>query len=481
MSAWKDFVTAALLGTERTGPALPPTPLDDTIALAETMSREEQFLTRAGAFAIWRRAGWKPGSITVEGTPAPDETLSPVSRASAAHLRAMLGGRCTLVLPEWLNEVGRKNRRVPPEYIPALLDRARQNSALRAVAIAAGGERAAWLAAENPAWSFAAVETPDTWETGTKDQRLVVLEAERAKTPIAARAKVEAVWKTEPADIRTALLAALSVRLSSDDEPFIESTLDDRSKEVRRAAVDLLSRLPESQFVARMKSRAVPLLNFKSGGLLSRASLEVVLPGESDAAAVRDGLDPKAFGQQKTLGERAVLLMLMLSGISPGFWTETFKQAPDAILQAAKKNEFSRTLATGWAWATLRHRDFAWAEALLDSGIDLHPEFLPGESLLMLLPEADRATRLTAAIRTGTLPDFGDPFWEMLKAFPSYWPAPLAAAVLDGFAASPLAVFCGTCVRRSIICSCEFRPNSCQRPLRIGRSNRRASTASSNC
>jgi hypothetical protein len=432
MSAWKDFVTAALLGTERSGPSMPQTSLDDAIALPESMSREEQFLTRAGALAIWRRAGWRPGNVPVVDSPAPDESLPLVGRASAAHLRAMLGGRCALVLPEWLNEISRKKRRVPPEYIPALLDRARQNAALRTVAIAAGGERAAWLAAENPSWSFAAVETPDTWETGTKDQRLAVLKAERAKTPITARGKVEAVWKTEPADIRTALLSALNVRLSSEDEAFIESALDDRSKEVRRAAVDLLSRLPESQFVARMKSRALSLLSFKSGGLLSRASLEVVLPGESDAAAIRDGLDSKIFGQQKTLGERAVLLMLMLSNIPPGFWTETFKQSPEVILQAAKKNEFSRAIATGWAWATLRQRDVAWAEPLLDSGIELHPEFLPCESLLMLLPETDRATRLTAAIRAGKLPDFGDPFWEMLKAFPSYWPAHLASAVLDG-------------------------------------------------
>jgi hypothetical protein len=432
MSAWKDLVTMALLGTERGSPSVPRGPLDESIALPEALSREEQFLSRAGALALWRRAGWSPTLATGDDSTALDETLPLMSRTCAAHLRAMLGGRCALVLPEWLSEVGRRKCRIPPEFIPAILDRAKQDRSLRSLALVAGGERASWLAAQNPGWSFAAVQTPDTWETGTKDQRVAALKAERAAAPANARAKVEAVWKAEPADVRAAFLSVFAVQLSLEDEPFLESVLDDRSKEVRRTAVDLLARLPASQFVARMKSRATPLLNFKAGGLLSRSSLEVVLPGESDAAALRDGLDPKAFGQQKTLGERAVLLVLMLSAVPPGFWMERFKQSPEAILQAAKKNEFGRAMATGWAWATLRQRDVSWTEALLDAGIDLHQEFLPGEPLLMLLPEAARAKRLTTAIRSGSLPDFGDPFWETLKAFPSYWPAPLASAVLEG-------------------------------------------------
>jgi hypothetical protein len=95
------------------------------------------------------------------------------------------------------------------------------------------------------------------------------------------------------------------VNLTDEDAPFLDTALDDRSKEVRRAAADLLARLPTSVFVARMLARAQPLLSFKPAKLLSRASLEVTLPSSPDASAARDGLDPKAFGQQKTLGEKA--------------------------------------------------------------------------------------------------------------------------------------------------------------------------------
>ena len=43
-----------------------------------------------------------------------------------------------------------------------------------------------------------------------------------------------------------------------DDEPFLESALDDRSREVRQQAADLLTRLPDSRLALRMAERAGP-------------------------------------------------------------------------------------------------------------------------------------------------------------------------------------------------------------------------------
>ncbi len=240
---------------------------------------------------------------------------------------------------------------------------------------------------------------------------MTILRALRTTAPAEAREKVEAVWKADPADVRTAFVAEFATNLSEDDVPFLDDALDDRSKEVRRATIDLLARLPSSPFVARMLARATPLLAFKGGGLLSRASLDVTLPPDPDSAATRDGLDPKAFGQQKTLGEKAVLLVLILSAVPLRHWTETFQQSPAALLKAAEKNEFSLALATGWAWATLRQRDAAWAEALLDGPVQPHAEFLPGEPLLAVLPEAARADRLAEMSRAGVLKKAGSAEW----------------------------------------------------------------------
>lgn len=434
MSAWNDYTTAALLGTEKaTPPPLPPA-LEAAVVEAGSLDREAGFLTRAGALALWRRAGFQPLPNEAVIPPALSETTAPVSPAGAAHLRTMLGGRCPAVLPEWLREATRLGRHVPPELLPSLLDRARQDRALRPIVLAAGGQRAQWLAAHNPDWAFATVDSPELWETGHRDQRVTILRALRATAAAEARAKVEAVWKAEPADIRAAFVAELATHLSGEDAPFLEAILDDRSKEVRRAAIDLLAKLPSAPFVARMTARAEPLLAFQRGGLLSRASLEVTLPAEPDAVATRDGLDPKAFGIQKTLGEKAVLLVLILSAVPLRHWTETFQSKPDAILKASEKNEFARALATGWAWAALRQRDATWAEALLDAVVQPHTEFLPGETLLSVLPEAARADRLAAALRSGALKKGDTAAWQtfaaQLGAFPGHWPAPLAREVL---------------------------------------------------
>ncbi|EDY20771.1 conserved hypothetical protein [Chthoniobacter flavus Ellin428] len=434
MSAWKDYVTAALLGSGKSAlPALPSS-LQAALGDTETMDAESRFLTHAGAIALWRRAGWKPLHHETAVVAAESESTAPLSRASMGHLRAMLAGRCLSALPEWLGEVARSRRHVPPELLPALLDRARQERVLRSLVISAGGQRALWLAAQNPLWSFGESALPESWETGGRDQRLAILRCWRAETPAMARAKVEEVWAAEPADIRTALVAELATNLSEEDTPFLERLLDDRSKEARRAVIDLLARLPASPFVARMTARVTPLLHFTKGGLLSRATLEVTLPGDPDAAATRDGLDPKAFGQQKILGEKAVLLVLMLSAVPLRHWTEAFQQTPEALLKAVQKSEFARALATGWAWAALRQRDATWAEALLDGGVAPHGEFLPAKPLLIVLPDAARAVRLAALLREGALTKKDTTRWQeftdLLSTLPGHLPPALARDLL---------------------------------------------------
>lgn len=411
MSAWKDYVTVALLGSGKaTRPNL-PAQLGSALGEATALDDESRFLTEAGALALWRRCGWKPRRNELPVYPSEPETTAAISDASVGHLRAMLGGRCAAVLPEWLEEVTRLGRHTPPEYLPVLLDRARQDRAIRPLVMGSGGRRAVWLAAQNDSWAFGSTESAELWETGNRDQRIAILHSIRARAPAEARARIEGVWQSEPAEVRAAFIAQLETNLSDDDQPFLECVLDDRSKEVRRAAVDLLARLASSPFSARMIARATPLVHFNRGGLLARASLEVTLPGEPDASAIRDGLDPKALGPQKQLGEKAALLVLILSAMPLRHWTETLRQTPAALLKAAEKDEFASALATGWAWAALRQRDSGWAEALIDGAIKIHTELLPAEPLFAVLPEAARVERLGNIVRAGALQKPGSPEW----------------------------------------------------------------------
>lgn len=400
MSAWKDHVTASLIGCGKATPSELPAPLRSALGEITTLDAEARFLTQAGALALWREAGWTPARHTTEILAAEPEATVPLSPASVGHLRAMMAGRYFQIFLEWLGEVARQGRHLPPELLPALLNRTRERHDLRAPVLAAGGRRAAWLAAQNPVWSFASSADPALWETGTREQRRAILRDWRERSPAEAREKLEAVWATEPAENRAEFLAEFFTELSLDDVPLLERALTDRSKDVRRIALSCLGSLPGSAFVERMTARVAPLLQFSRGGLLSRPALEVTLPPEPDADARRDGLDPKTFGLEGRIGARAVLLVVLLSAVPLRHWTEAFQQSPEVLVKAAEKNEFARVLITGWAWAAVRQRDIAWAEALLGCPVAPHQEFpFQPEDLWAILPASSRATRLVPVLR----------------------------------------------------------------------------------
>jgi len=139
------------------------------------------------------------------------------------------------------------------------------------------------------------------WETGSRPARLLLLAELRGSAPALARSLLESTWATERADDRAAFLATLARGLSIDDQPLLESALDDRSKEVRRAAAELLTSLPDSRRAQRMLARALPLLAWVPAekprmlGLRQRqpAKLEIVLPDVCDQPMIRDGIEPK--------------------------------------------------------------------------------------------------------------------------------------------------------------------------------------------
>src|SRR2546430_1056270 len=172
MSAWKQMVSAALVGTNQAKASSLPSALASALPARDVAKPEEQFLIQAGALALWRRAGWKPIKPDIVITPAEPETRSSISRRSANHLRRMLRGDFNLFLPEWLRAVDAAGLRVPFEQLPLLFENAKQNRDLRSLATPVAGKRGEWLAAQNPEWNFAVAETEDLWETGTRDQRL---------------------------------------------------------------------------------------------------------------------------------------------------------------------------------------------------------------------------------------------------------------------------------------------------------------------
>lgn len=262
------------------------------------------------------------------------------------------------------------------------------------------------------------------WETSTRATRQALLTRLRAQSPLTARALVETTWKSEKADDRAAFVATFATGLSMDDEPFLEAALDDRSKEVRRTAASLLSRLPESRLVQRMIARVQPLVTWKPS---PPARIGVTLPDVCDKAMIHDSIEPKP-PRHVQIGERVWWLQQMIAAIPLTFWTETWKTTPADLLATARLNaEWCDLLLEGWRMAARNQQDQTWVDALLTAGEITDRT----EDLLYLLSPEQCEAHILRLLQTHPEPlQSTHPAFALLMVHRSAWSLDLTRAVL---------------------------------------------------
>jgi hypothetical protein len=368
-NAWRALVAAALLGTDR-APFTPPAaegPLGEALARLDPADPPGALLDAAAALVTYREAGrLPPREDSAPSSPSdPDET--PVAPAAACELLAgICEGQHPYLISEWLALAAQRGFRAPAALLPDVLDYGLAELEERPpIVLAVIGERGRWLAAQNPKWRYAAPLPPDAetvWRTGDRATRLAILRAARRADPGRARAIIEATWDEDRADERAAFIMALAPGLSIDDEPFLESALDDRSASVRTVAAAQLAELPGSRLVARMAARARPLIAFDAG----TGTLSVTLPMPDDALR-RDGMTapPRNWAHD----EATWLLQSIVACAPPGMWVTAFETTPSALIEAAQRGERESVLIPAWQRAALRAGDVAWLQALVEAGL----------------------------------------------------------------------------------------------------------------
>lgn len=345
---WEELTSTALVGTAR-------------------RPYGGDLLAAAAVETVRRRAGRRPAPRGA-GDLAPEEEQTPLGRPAAKRLLRIIGGEYERLLPEWLAAAAASGRRAPASVLPELLERGRWDRSVRADLGRIAGRRGRWLAARNPAWAYLLDEAVgETWELGRSADRQAHLRRLRAQDPAEARRLLESTWERETPDDRAAFLQLLSEGLSMDDEPFLESALDDRRREVRQAAANLLTRLPGSRLSRRMAERARACVRVEPGVI-------VVEPPEScDKAMERDGIrarPPRGFG------ERAWWLQQIVARAPLGMWGE-----PPESLLARRIPEWDSEIKLGWVRAAVLQRDPVWARAMFawDPIADLLEALGPGE------------------------------------------------------------------------------------------------------
>ena len=151
-SVWEGLVADAVLGTERR----PYTPPQVEGPLAEVVAAAGDILDAASALWAYQQVGRLPSSDSApeQAAPAaPDHR--PLLPAGTLRSLAAIVSEPSLrgLLAEWLSLAAGDGRRLPPEWIPVLLDLA--PAGLRPELEAAAGPRCAWLAAQRPDWAAA--------------------------------------------------------------------------------------------------------------------------------------------------------------------------------------------------------------------------------------------------------------------------------------------------------------------------------------
>ncbi|WP_432982496.1 DUF5691 domain-containing protein [Dactylosporangium sp. CA-233914] len=445
---WGEVLATALVGTQRrTLPAGVGAPGEDPA---------EALLDVAGTLTLYRRAGFRARGGLRPPEPAPDDSAIPlVSWSAAARAADLLAvdaagygtsnavpvrdadGRLEL-LAEWLGAV--HDRRVPGELLPALLEIGRRHRALRPLVAAAGGPRVAWLARQRPDWAYldsaaldgaggAPADDPQGWELGTIGRRVGILTAVRRGGPQGeqrARDMLADVWPTETPDDRAALLGTFATGLSAADEPVLEAALDDRRKEVRLVALDLLAQLPESAYARRMTERTM------AGVRIAGGRIHVVPPAACDKAMRRDGIVPRP---PAGVGERAWWLEELLTRTPLSVWGE-----PEEFLGRPVTDEWAAVLRRGLARAAAGQRDPRWAAALTGR---LTEEVAAGgrpddrlllEALYDALPSEALAALAVDVLRRGLAGAAAVGVEHVLELCPRPWPPPLVEAVFGALA-----------------------------------------------
>lgn len=428
----EELARLALLGTENQ--SIPSAILEELKSEGLSADQAENMLLADASALLYpiKKAGFPINEYNgdlperLEG----QEELS-CSLKSAEHLRLILDGKFANALPEFIACLLENGLTLPTEHLPALLQRKDLNEWWHLLEPALG-TRGKWLLRQNPQWKKLVEDVYNLdWETGTKEERLRLIRGLRKEKPAMAISILESTWDKESPRDKVAFLNELFGGLNTaSDEAFLENCRIDRRKNVRQKAIELLTLLPDSNFGERMFDRAKSCLDW------SRSKMKIDIPDEPDDAAVADGI--LKFDDKWKGGKKAAYLGQVVSNVPPSLWELTWDRQPLDIIQQFEKTDWSETLLSAVAQASIRYEDDTWNSTLMkhwfeDETSPLWMESFGAELLSMASTETIQDLGLSFLKNNAGLPDEDTALFQLFLSNENPWEEELCTSIIERF------------------------------------------------
>lgn len=360
---WAELARIALIGTDQT--TIPENVMDLLAArgMDTTSSADQLILDSAAVFNQMRKAG-----LVIPKYQGDNPTQIDIPKHSKIcsykvirMLRKILDGTHPHALNEFLLHMLKQDKQLPPEFLPEIFEVSLKDQAMWEILSDRLDERARWLIRQNPEWEGLALPTDglDWYNTGPRGKKLLFEHLHRSE-PEQAIALLETEWSLLDFKLKLEFLAVLGKRLTVADEPFLIELKDDRRKEVRLKARDLLASLPDSAFAQDLHSLVKPFFEAHDQLIVS-----IRLPDELPTATEDYGIDLTKAKKIYASGVKASWLAALVSRIAPSFWEKYLSAKPRNIIAAFYESHLGDVLGQALVVAVIRHQNAEWAEQLV--------------------------------------------------------------------------------------------------------------------
>jgi len=369
MQFWDNIINVAMIGTDKKtlGADELFADLADAGSLVNantTIDKEDKFLQLAALAFNYRQCGILPvHKEEVELTLAPPEEHNYCSIEAYQALTDVLETENYSLLGLWLKGCIDKHQIVTVDLVPALLATGVQQKNLQSLIAVACGRRGEWLARFNDSWNYSSAQSEEqAWQTGTPEQRKIILKQLRSSDPAKAREWLQQTWAEEDANTKTSFLELLETSVSDEDIPFLETLAGEKSKKVKDEALRLLKRIPASSIVEKYQTILRQAVTHKKEkaflGMGNKTTLQFSLPA-IDEAVYKTGIEK--LSSKKEITDEEYILSQLIGSVPPSFWEIHLTESPEQIINLFQKNPVSKKMIPALVNAISRFRDERWA------------------------------------------------------------------------------------------------------------------------